>query len=123
MIYARPNASVIYPFLGLDSLLEDLHSGDGGGVGGGGGGGRSLQDFPRILSRVKANAIPCQGRGEERERERFYLACVSRSRALGSLLFLEEGHTMELYKKPSRHRAEGGGEGEGGGEDTEETDG
>lgn len=71
MIYVRPNASVIYPFLGLDSLLEDLRSG------GGGGGERSLQDFPRILSRVKANAIPCHRRGEER-RERDSISRVSR---------------------------------------------
>lgn len=124
MIYARPNASVIYPFLGLDSLLEDLHSGDGGGVGGGGGGGRSLQDFPRILSRVKANAIPCQGRGEERrERERDSISRASRVLELWGLSFSSRKDTRWNYIRSPRDIGRRGEEGEGGGEDTEETDG
>lgn len=120
MIYVRPNASVIYPFLGLDSLLEDLRSGGGGGE-------RSLQDFPRILSRVKANAIPCHRRGEKRRgerRERFYLACVSRSRELWGLSFSSRKDTRWNYIRSPRDigRRRGGGREEGGRTPRRQTD-
>lgn len=107
-IYVRPNLPRQFiRFLGLDSL-EELH-----------GGGRSLQDFPRILSRVTANAVPCQRRGEEREREREILSRVCLAFSSSGFAFSSRKDTRWNYIRSPRDI----GRGEEEEEDSEETDG